>query len=38
MFPIERQEFTVRKWPLYFVAAVFVVFLYAIDKQAGKMI
>lgn len=36
MFPIERQEFTVRKWPLYFVAALFVVFIYVIGKTGRQ--
>ncbi len=34
--PIERQELHIRKWPLYFIAAVFVVFIIVLDRT-GKL-
>lgn len=36
MLPIERQEFTIRKWPLYFIAAVFLLMLYILNDK-GKI-
>lgn len=30
--PIERHELHIRKWPLYFIAAVFVVFVIVLDR------
>ena len=33
---IQRQEFTIRKWPLYFVAAVYILMLF-IFYDSGKL-
>ncbi len=36
MLIIERQEFTIRKWPLYFTAAVFIFILLYLN-DTGKI-
>jgi hypothetical protein len=36
MIPVTRQEISIRKGPLYFIAAVFIVFLWALYDQ-GKI-
>lgn len=35
MLPIETKELTIRKTPLYFIVAVFIVYLYVLE-QSGK--
>ncbi len=36
MLPIQRQEFTIRKWPLYFVVAVYILLLFILNNT-GKL-
>lgn len=36
MLPVQRQEFTIRKWPLYFVVAVYILLLFILN-DTGKL-
>jgi len=36
MLPIQRPEFTIRKWPLYFVVAVYILLLFILNNT-GKL-